>query len=120
MSPATTRRWSGRALQWLVCLLCATVFAWGFQAKLSLYKRPTPSHPVSVAKLCQDDQAGKHTCEVAAQNHGPLTPDLTCGVQIPFRPRLTVRRDRQVSTLVHPAIPSYPHALFFRPPPLSS
>lgn len=112
-----TDKGTSASMQWFLCLLCASIFAWGFQAKLSLYQRPTPTHTQPAVKLCQDDQAGKQVCEIVVQDGSLPVVVSMCGAPAPFRPRLTIRRDRQVSKWVSASIRSYPNALFFRPPP---
>ena len=59
MSPVLTRRPSSPALSLLVFCLSAAIVVWGFQAKLARYTAPAHSHPTSVAKLIQDEQANK-------------------------------------------------------------
>ena len=104
-------------VRWFLCFLCVTVFAWGFQAKISLYKSPTPSHSHAGVKLCQDDQASKQMCGAVVQD-GSLHIAISACSGVPrFQARLTFCRDRQVSKAVYASILSYPNALLFRPPP---
>lgn len=105
------------SLQWSICLLCVTIFAWGFQAKISLYRRPTPVQTHSDVKLCQDDQASKQMCGMVVQDGSLHVVVSLCGAPAPFRPRLVMRGDRQAGKWVHASIRPYPNALLFRPPP---
>src|SRR5579863_9658722 len=105
------------SLTLFVFVLSAALFAWGTQAKLSLYQQPTRSHPVSVAKLLPDNQINEkmglpRSGDRSAASHLPFYTSLVL-----FQPRLIVSRGRQAGVVVAQSIPSYTYSLFFRPPP---
>jgi hypothetical protein len=100
-----------------VFLLSAALFAWGLQAKLSLYQQPSRSHPVSVAKLLPDNQVNKKTGAPGSSDRCAVSRLAFCAAIVLFQSRFTVSRGRQVGEVVAPSIPSYSYALFFRPPP---
>ena len=56
MLQATSQRSVARVIRVALVFLAAAVFAWGLQAKLALYKAPSPTRNVSVAKLLQHKQ----------------------------------------------------------------
>lgn len=115
--PGTRRaRRSSFRLRLLAVCLCAAVFAWGFQAKLSLYRPAAPLNPEHVVKLMADNQGSKGSV-AAISGHVVEAADPVWIVPWPMTPRLRpvrlVRNDR----LTHPSAPARTHALFFRPPP---
>jgi hypothetical protein len=100
-----------------VFLLSATLFAWGLQAKLSLYQQPSRSHPVSVAKLLPDNQVNKKTGAPGSSDRRAVSRFAFYSAIVLYQPRFTVSRGRQLGEVVAPSIPSYSYALFVRPPP---
>ncbi len=120
MPPLLTRKRRSIALKLFVWFLGTTVIAWGLQAKLSLYKISSGSHPVSVAKLIQPEQANKKSCTIATGTHaGALSLPIYSAI-VAFRAPLAISRNRQVDNLVPSAFPFYPHDLLFRPPPFQA
>ena len=117
MSPIQTRRKNSPALSLLVFCLSAAIVAWGIQAKLSRYTAPAHSHPISVAKLIQDEQASKKISAIWPE-------DLRETLQLPIdnavallHARCAVCPSLRIQEPVRSSIPFYPDALRFRPPP---
>lgn len=120
MLQATTQRSVARVIRVALVFLAAAVFAWGLQAKLALYKAPSPTRTASVAKLLQhkqgtlssmdDDRAASN--QVASLASGLLLSGL--------RPlRILGAGDRQRAG--KPARPPLHLSVvpsFFRPPPI--
>ncbi len=117
MPPMLTKLRTSPALSLFVVLLGASVFAWGLGAKLSLYERPNAAHAVPIAKLVQDQQANKKFFVPKPGSRGGESRLNIYNAVALFIPRFIVRRSRQVHKLVPASLPSFPHALFFRPPP---
>jgi len=116
VSQDLTRRQNSLTVSLLVCCLSAAIVAWGIQAKLSRYTVSAHSHPKSVAKLIQDEQASK---KIAIRSE-----DLRGALQLPIdnavarlNARRMVRPSLRIQQPVRSSIPFYPHALRFRPPP---
>ncbi|HUY95937.1 MAG TPA: hypothetical protein VMU71_11585 [Terracidiphilus sp.] len=109
------RRNSSRLRLLAVCL-CAAVFAWGFQAKLSLYHPAAPLNPEHVAKLMADNQGSKSpVAAVSGLVSEGADPDwIVLGTVTPRLRSVGLARNQ---LLLHPAAPGRTHALFFRPPP---
>jgi len=105
------------SLRGLAVFLCASVFAWGLQAKLSLYHHEPPSHPNSVAKLIQDEQVNKKagalksTCRRSASLQ-EMDRAIAPGPQL-----LVTSRSRLLSKLAWADIPCCIHAHLLRSPP---
>lgn len=117
MPPMLTKSRISTALSLAAYLLCVAVFAGCLQARLSLYKAPTPSHLISIVKVIQDDQANEKVgssrpCDRCSSCQ--LTLQDAVGAH---HPPFIIRRSRQVRRQAFAAIQSYPHALFFKPPP---
>jgi hypothetical protein len=103
-------------LRLLAVCLCAAVFAWGFQAKLSLYHPAAPLNPEHVAKLMADNQGSK-SLAAAVSGHVIEPADPVWIVLGAVTPRLRSVRLVRNHRPLHPAAPARTHALFFRPPP---
>ncbi len=115
--PATsTNREPFSWLKALVLCLCAAVFTWGLQAKLSLYIPAAPLNPAHVAKLMADNQVTKRVA-VAAAGYQSRAPRLVFVALFAFLPHFRAFRGRQALRLVLPTAPSRIHSLLFRPPP---
>jgi hypothetical protein len=114
-----TRRLVSPASRVFTLFLCVSVFSWGLEAKLSLYKAPTGSHSEKVAKLIQDRQLNKKKIGELQQvdrRHGSrfaLQPVASLLV-----PEFSAARIRQICPRAAGFIRFYPHAPLFRPPPL--
>jgi hypothetical protein len=108
------------SLTLIVLVLSAAVFAWGTQSKLSLYQRPSPSHPISVAKLLPDDQASKKG-GLPHSNLRKIEAELPvfAAVVLTACP-VDIAKRGQASGVVLPAISPRSYALFFRPPPMEA
>lgn len=117
MSPVLTRKRSYPGRRILVPLLCAAIFAWGLQAKLSLYNTGSSSHPTSVAKLIQNEPAKKKNSAVGPGVRADAGQLFAYSAVVLLQPRFVVCRNRQVHKLICSSISSYSHALLFRPPP---
>lgn len=107
----------------LVLLLCGTVFAWVLGARLSHYKAHQPAHPKVVAKLILDGQLNKR---LPRKFNAGRPADESSGQQsatqkafIPLQLRSTAHPLRPMCPPILACLRSYPHALYFRPPPLS-
>jgi hypothetical protein len=101
-------------------LLCATVFLWGLHAKLSLYKRPSPSRTASVAKLIQGKQAGDRIGAVdhRVPKHLPRPLALFSIVAFIFvPPMLAGGRNHHAGDPDRCSILQYSSPLIIRPPP---
>ncbi len=101
----------------LVFLLSVSVFAWGLQAKLSLYQLRGPSHPISVAKLLPDNQVNKrigipHSSDRIFEPHPPF---LTA--YFVFHAPVIILRRQQTDHFALLSIRAQVYSLFFRPPP---
>jgi hypothetical protein len=120
MSPLLTGRQNSAGFRLFVHILCVAIFAWGLQAKLSQYKTSKASHPVTVVKLLQPEQSNKKTSAIAPGERSGSVQLVIYRTVILFKPQIIACRDRQVRKSVSSAIPSYPHDLLFRPPPLNA
>ena len=117
MQITTRKTRTSPAFTFALLLLGAAVFAWGTQSKLSLYQRPSPFHPLSIAKLLSDNQANKKGC-LPRPSERKVASDLSLLAAVVLISKAAATpRSRQASTVVVPAIPSRTYALFFRPPP---
>jgi hypothetical protein len=117
MSPVPMKRRSSAGLKAFSLVLCAAVFAWGLQFKLSLYQTSHKIHPVSVAKLLVSEPGNKKSCAIGPGERRAAQQLPAYSAVALFQPAFIVCRNRQVHKLVRSSIPSYPHALLFRPPP---
>ena len=114
-APRKVRRGYFR-LRMLGAILCTSVFAWGFQAKISLYHPAAPLNPEHVAKLMADSQGTKGSAG-AICGHGSVVARTVWIVFSPVAPRRRTARHLRIDRLLHPAVQAQTHALFFRPPP---
>jgi hypothetical protein len=117
MTRMTARRQVSTTLRGFVLFLCAAIFAWGLHGKLTLYKAPTSARKVSTVKLMRDDEVVKKFF-VFQLSHS--NSDVQLADQAPIRsfpPRFRAHRISLPDKQVLRAIPFYPHALLFRPPP---
>ena len=105
------------SLTLFVFLLSVALFAWGTQAKLSLYQRPTRSHPISVAKFLSDNQVDEKIGLPRSSDRCAVSLLAFYASTVLFQLRFIVSRGRQAGKVVAPSIPSHSYALFFRPPP---
>jgi hypothetical protein len=112
----TRKRQSPAALRSAVLVLCAALCAWGLHAKLSSYKAPNQSHPMSVLKLIQDDETRRLAVSPPIRPCSPFldSADLTA---VYSQPRLIVTRIQSVRIPAPDSAPSHTYALRFRPPP---
>jgi hypothetical protein len=117
MTPLPDNRQTSPVLFCLTLLLCVGVFGWGLQAKLSVYSRQTPSHPITVAKLIQDGQVNKKAGVLGSATQRSPLQVRGYNRLVTFQPPFAVRRNVQISRLVPKSIPCYLHPLFFKPPP---
>jgi hypothetical protein len=116
--PMPTARMARRSrfrLRALGICLCAAVFAWGLQAKISQYHHAAPLNPAHVAKLMVDNQGSKGSA-AATTGHGSRPRNVVWIGLVSPAPPASARLDEN-ERLPHPAAPAHTHALFFRPPP---
>jgi hypothetical protein len=114
-----TGRPASPALRWLVLFLCAAVFAWGLQVKLSQFS--TAVHGKTDTKLVQDwrgdNKPGAMKFFVVRPTHRSahlLSVQIAVTV---VAPRFLVPGIRPPHEPVTSSIAACPLALFSRPPP---
>jgi hypothetical protein len=110
------KRQSSAVTRPIVLVLCAALFTWGLQSKLSSYKAPNQSHTKSVVRLLQDDQSRRLA---ASGPVAPRSPFLRIAdlVAVYSQPRLIVSRTQQVRRSAPDSAASRSYSLHFRPPP---
>jgi hypothetical protein len=110
------RRQISIAVHSIALLLCATLFAWGLNGRLSGYKTPNQSHQKLVVKLIQDE----HTRRLAGSTPiAPRGPMLNTAAQAALHssPRLIVGSFHQIHEVASASAFSCSYALYRRPPP---
>jgi len=105
-------------LRVFVVCLCVAVFAWGLQAKLSLYHPAAPLNPEHVAKLTADNQGMKRLVTVSTA-HAEYAPKPARVARVAFLTQIRFVSDYPEESIPHAAAPAYTHALLLRPPPSS-
>jgi hypothetical protein len=110
-------RRTSSALVFLMHCLGAAVFAWGFQAKLSVYYPPTPSHPISVVKIISDQQMNKATRVPNCSHHRSALRLPIDSTVASFQPNFAACRSVPAGRFCNTAFQCHPQALFFRSPP---
>jgi hypothetical protein len=113
-----TRRLVSPAFKAFALFLCVSVFSWGLEAKLSLYKAPTGSHSETVAKLIQDRQLNKKIGDLQQIGQRDESRFAIQPAASLFAPEFSADRIRQIAPRVALFLLIYPHVLLFRPPPV--
>jgi hypothetical protein len=106
------------AVQPILLVLCAALFACGLHGKLCSYETPNQSHPKSVVKLIQDDETRRLAVSAPFAPYGPFL-DSADLVAVYSQPLLMVDRIQLVRKRAPDSAPSHTYALRFRPPPLT-
>lgn len=111
------RRISALTPKLLVVLLCVGVFVWGLTAKISVYQSQTPAHTRVVAKLITDAQLNDRHCATGTIGRVSAVPIPLQRASALWSSMPAVHHGRAADGLILPEISSYPHSLYFRPPP---
>jgi hypothetical protein len=116
MNPRLIRKHASLVLKIASLFLCAAVFAWGLQYKLSLYNSSSHPNPTSVAKLIQAERSNREVAVLHLRNLNRIPFSLEKFIPA-FGPSVLSRRNMPIAKSVLPAIGFVPSVLFFRPPP---